>query len=250
MRLHRRPPPAPALAARAASLAALLLFVYAALHDTSADRASRKLRRAGPGGGGLGGGADWFCHGAPCPAFNVTATAPGYETRAYESTTWAVATVNASTPELAAARGLVPLYQYAAGGNERRAPVLTGTPVTLTFHATPDYAATTNVYDVAIYLPPQPDGQPLPPPVPEVDVAIVTLPARTLYVNQFGGFAHGSVALNNAARTALALEQAGAPFDAGGDFALALYDGPRRLLARHNEVWLFGSTTRSVEVAA
>lgn len=256
MRPH---PPSPrrayALATRAASLAALLLFAYAAMHDTRADRASRASRRAGPGGGapGTGGGDQWFCHGAACPGYAVTASTPAYETRLYEPAAYAVATVNASTPELAAARGLVPLYQYAAGGNDARAPVLTGTPVTVTFHAAPDYASTSGVYEVAIYLPPQPDGKPAPAPVPEVDVAVVASPARTVYVNQFGGFAHGSVAMANAARMALALTQAGAPFDAGGDFALALYDGPRRLLARHNEVWLYGpavNETRAVELAA
>jgi hypothetical protein len=35
--------------------------------------------------------------------------------------------------------------------------------------------------------------------------AIVASPARTVYVNQFGGFAHGSVAMANAARMALAM---------------------------------------------
>lgn len=255
------------LAARALSLGALGLFAFAAIKDTADERSARTVANAAStppmrlkGGASLAprsGEPAWFCHGGPCPAFTVVATTPLYEERAYEASTWVTTSVNASTAEVAAARGIVPLLQYTAGANERHAPLLSGPPSVLTFHANADYTRTDGTFDVSLYLPDQPDGLPLPAPSPDVDVTITHTPSRTIYVYQFGGWARGSVAMSNAARLALALTQDGRPFEGGGAFGLALYDGPRRFVARHNECWLFGtpdnstaSVTGGVELAA
>lgn len=247
------------LAARALSLAALGLFAYAAIRDTADERAASKTTLKGAAslkaGTTLKGAASlkgdepaWFCHGAPCPPYDLVASTPQYETRLYGAATWARTTVNASSAEVAVARGLVPLLQYTAGANERRAPLLSGPPTALTFYANADYTRANGTFDVALYLPPQPDGAPLPAPSPDVPVEIVETPPRPIYVYQFGGFARGSVALANAARLALALAQDGRAVDASGAFGLALYDGPRRWVGRHNEVWLEAAANATAAV--
>ena len=248
------------LAARALSLGALALFSFAAIKDTADERTARKVANAvsSPpmrlkGAASLAPRSDepaWFCHGGLCPPFKVLASEKSYEVRAYEASTWVMTSVNASTAEVAAARGIVPLLQYTAGANERHAPLLSGPPSVLTFHANADYTRTDGTFDVALYLPDQPDGLPLPAPSPDVDVTIAHRPPRTVYVYQFGGWARGSVAMSNAARLALALTQDGRPFEAGGSFGLALYDGPRRFVARHNEVWLQATPAGAPNAAA
>jgi len=88
------------------------------------------------------------------------------------------------------------------------------------------------------------------PPTPkDREVKLVDAPGVTVYVKVFGGFATGGQILKEAGALRQDLIQDDISFKDGA-FAFAAYDGPQKLINRHNEVWITASKTNCAHASS
>ena len=248
----------PALLAKLLSLAALSIFLSAAVHDSAKSSNNLKVLKSAAASSKTPFVPPWFCHERPCPAFDVLASPSpdSYSVRRYrgdpQRRTWVrVSNLNVSTYEAAYAAGGLAIAAYTRGDNAegRRLTSLAGAPTLVSFSTDDDFSSAEDSYSVSMFLATElgPDGTTVvPPPQPSNSSSAegegrmtieVETGEKTIYVVQFGGFATGRASLGNAARLALALERDGLPY-VKRRMELAIYDPPTRFAQRHNEVWL------------
>ncbi len=73
----------------------------------------------------------------------------------------------------------------------------------------------------------------------DANIKVFSTGEKSAYVKSFGGFATESSILSTAKSLSEELKADG--IETSTTFFFALYDGPQRLINRHNEVWLAGS---------
>ncbi|KAL3159842.1 hypothetical protein ABBQ38_010245 [Trebouxia sp. C0009 RCD-2024] len=183
-----------------------------------------------------------FCHGLECPPFKLLKNTSQYQLREYEGAKFVGTTVEGSNFEAAITKGFTRLFRYISGNNVDNAKISMTAPVITFIKPSEDFKSADKNYTVAFYLPQQFQGD---APKPKDDsVNIVDAPGVTVYVKVFGGFGTGGSVLKEADILRQDLMQDKISFKDGA-FAYAAYDGPQKLINRHNEVWLTAADTNN-----
>lgn len=184
-----------------------------------------------------------FCHGLECPPFKLLKNTSQYQLREYDGAKFVGTTVEGSNFEAAITKGFTRLFRYISGNNVDNAKISMTAPVITFIKPSKDFKTAEKNYTVAFYLPQQFQGD-APEPKDE-EVKIVDAPGATVYVKVFGGFGTGGSVLKEAETLRQDLMQDKISFKDGA-FGYAVYDGPQKLINRHNEVWLTATDSSSL----
>lgn len=184
-----------------------------------------------------------FCHGLECPPFKLLKNTSQYQVREYEGAKFVGTTIEGSVFEAAITKGFTKLFRYISGNNVDNKKISMTTPVITFVRPDEDFKSAEKNYTVAFYLPAQFQGNP--PEPKDEEINIVDAPGVTVYVKVFGGFGTGSSVLKEAAELRQDLEQDDESFKDAA-FAYATYDGPQKLINRHNEVWITAADSNSI----
>lgn len=162
--------------------------------------------------------------------------ADDYQERHYKPATWISLNTTSTTLEVGIVKATTAFSRYAKGKNEQEVKFNLTTPLVTLLATTGEggYDVSKNMTH-AMYLPR--DLQEKPPTPTSDDLFLVEVPARTVFVREFGGFATEGTFKKQHAKLRDALVAANEEFvDCG--FVAAVYDMPSVLTNRHNEVWL------------
>jgi len=182
--------------------------------------------------------APWFCHDLNCPQFTQT-TNGGLEIRAYGDNLWSSTIVNGTSLDDAMTTGFNRLFDYISGANEAKQKIDMTAPVLVktTPGAGPNCASS---FKVSFFVPFALQTPPATPPKPtSSDVFIESIPAMTVAVAEFSGFAQQKTIIAKAAEEEALVNNSTVVVKADGEaWWYAGYDPPFRLTNRHNEVFI------------
>ena len=174
-----------------------------------------------------------FCHDLDCPKYKVVASKNAYETRKYDPSKWVGTTIPSMNYTYAVNEGFKRLFQYIEGKNQDKIKIPMASPVATKIVPGQGPACDSN-FTVLFFVPFAYQRNTPIPTNPEL--AIVDLPAITVYVAQFGGYETDDKLLEYATKLATALDNDKMPYVKDYYFT-AGYDPPYRFIGRHNEVW-------------
>ncbi|KAK6489888.1 heme-binding protein 2-like [Huso huso] len=172
----------------------------------------------------------WFCHNLDCPKYSLVKYET-FEVRSYEASHWMTTEVEGKYMN-AVSKGFMRLFRYIQGDNEAGQKIPMTAPVAVVVYPTAEGTGMTNNHSVSFFVPPASD----PPKPKDARIHTLSVPAGTLYVRSFGGFAMGTTNVDQAKALADDLKAEGLSFDEKS-FVAAGYDPPFRPFNRHNEVW-------------
>ncbi|MGH0155097.1 UNVERIFIED_CONTAM: hypothetical protein FKN15_038774 [Acipenser sinensis] len=154
-----------------------------------------------------------------------------FEVRSYEASHWMTTEVEGKYMN-AVSKGFMRLFRYIQGDNEAGQKIPMTAPVAVVVYPTAEGTGMTNNHSISFFVPPASD----PPKPKDARIHTLSVPAGTLYVRSFGGFAMGTTNVDQAKALADDLKAEGLSFDEKS-FVAAGYDPPFRPFNRHNEVW-------------
>lgn len=173
----------------------------------------------------------WFCHNLDCPKYSLVKKYETFEVRSYEASHWMTTEVEGKYMN-AVSKGFMRLFRYIQGDNEAGQKIPMTAPVAVVVYPTAEGTGMTNNHSISFFVPPASD----PPKPKDARIHTLSVPAGTLYVRSFGGFAMGTTNVDQAKALADDLKAEGLSFDEKS-FVAAGYDPPFRPFNRHNEVW-------------
>ncbi|RXN01426.1 D-tyrosyl-tRNA(Tyr) deacylase 1 [Acipenser ruthenus] len=155
-----------------------------------------------------------------------------FEVRSYEASRWMTTEVEGRYMN-AVSKGFMRLFRYIQGDNEAGQNIPMTAPVAVAVYPTADSTGMGKSHSVSFFIPPAID----PPKPKDARIHTLNVPAGTVYVRSFGGFAMGTTDVDQAKVLADDLKTEGLSFDETS-FVAAGYDPPFRPINRHNEVWV------------
>ena len=178
--------------------------------------------------------AQSFCHHLNCPPFTVTETDGSDELRKYPLTWWVSTNVSSFDFNEATSTGFNRLFDYISGANSKSANIPMTTPVTTqVFPGAGPFCASTFV--VSFFLPNQFQADGSAPLPTDPTVYISSIPARTLAVESFKGYANWDLIKTQATDLISWMSSQSLPFSP--ILTVAQYNSPFDIIDRHNEVW-------------
>merc|ERR1719361_1728675 len=190
--------------------------------------------------------APWFCHGLDCPKFTenrVKHNGVSLTLREYPEALWASTKVKDSDFNKAESTGFNRLFNYINGqkNNANHTAINMTCPVTNVITPSTGPVCGTD-FTISFFVPfiyQTPQG----PPAPTKDshVFLDKISKKRFAVQQFGGFAQEKDVLKEAEKLYASLQAYGlkekTDFEANS-YIVSGYDDPRRVLNRHNEIWV------------
>ncbi|KAK6177130.1 hypothetical protein SNE40_015296 [Patella caerulea] len=179
-----------------------------------------------------------FCNDLDCPSYTVLEDVPDkYQKRRYEASNWVTTQILDMDYDLAQSKMFRMLFLYISGNNTRGEKIAMTSPVITRLIPGPGPACESN-FTMSFYI----SNTVTNPPAPtDPKVKLTQLPAMDAYVRSFPGFATSSLWVTEA--TQLAQDLAGKSFNSAY-FYTAGYDGPFRVVNRHNEVWFLAENAK------
>ncbi|XP_060782038.1 heme-binding protein soul2 [Neoarius graeffei] len=170
--------------------------------------------------------APGFCHDYDCPVYTLVKAYESFEERSYAASRWITTDVE-STKEDSIRGGIWKLYEFMQGENEEGRKITMTRPVLVSVKNQGNVSI--SLFISADVVLPQPNDK---------TIKNKNMPAATVYVREFDGFASETDALENMETLKADLQAAGKPFD-DTRFEAVGYDGPFVLINRHNEIWIY-----------
>ncbi|KXZ54515.1 hypothetical protein GPECTOR_4g580 [Gonium pectorale] len=241
---------------RAAIIAAAALIAVVAAGPCLAGRIDRAGTEASGAREGKAGGLSWnppsFCRNKDCPEFTIIQTRDDVELRRYKPAHWITTNVSNAKWGDAYDEGYKRLQKYVSGDNVNGTRMEQTNPsFTLLYVADAKARTLQSTYTIEYFVPHE--LQDAPPAPTAQDVGLLRVEEQDVWVLSFGGFATEDVVVQRGFDFITNLTGDG--IDVHTEFiGLALYDQPARLVARHNEIWLWAkqpapSTSTSASVS-
>ncbi|KAJ1153207.1 hypothetical protein NDU88_005968 [Pleurodeles waltl] len=172
-----------------------------------------------------------FCRSSDCPKYELVKKYDTFEERNYEFSRWVSTQVEGKSYSHAIVEGFWRLYHYIDGKNTAGMKIPMTVPVLSRVNPVGERFAS-NI-TMSFFVPFAVD---VPPTPVNPEVYLSTLPAQTVYVKSFGGYAFKSDFVEKAEKLSEELNTLGKSFK-HDFFMTAGYDAPFMLFNRHNEVW-------------
>ncbi|XP_050413705.1 heme-binding protein 2 [Patella vulgata] len=179
-----------------------------------------------------------FCNDLDCPAYTVLEDVQGkYQKRRYQASNWVTTQLLDMDYQVAQSTMFRKLFLYISGNNTRGEKIAMTSPVITRLIPGPGPACESN-FTMSFYI----SNTVANPPTPtDTTVKLTQLPALVAYVRSFPGFATSDLWVQEA--TQLAQDLNGKSFNSAY-FYTAGYDGPFRVVNRHNEVWFLAENAK------
>ncbi|MEW5305383.1 MAG: hypothetical protein WDW36_007925 [Sanguina aurantia] len=175
-----------------------------------------------------------FYNGKEGPEFRLEVSGESYDERVYMAATWAATKVTDTKLDKAFKEGSSRLDNFRKGGNENGTKWDATVPTFVLLNRAPTGRAFESDFVVHTFVPK--DLQEVVPKPDAEEVEVKELPEQKIYVKTFGGYAFEDAVLDQTFDFLDELKEAGVSVDSL-KVAFAQYDGPLKVLGRHNEIW-------------
>lgn len=184
---------------------------------------------------------DWtppeFCRGLDCPKFEVVQSISELELRKYEPGKWITTNVSGKAWSDASSEGYKTLDDYRGGNNKEKTKVQETVPYfTLFYPVGGEDKKVKDYYTIEYFVPHELQERP-PSPTSE-SVNWVNVDEQNVWIQTFGGYASEEDIINRAFDLSAQLKQQGHKVE-DQYFGFAQYDPAIKVIARHNEIWVF-----------
>ncbi|KAM3931929.1 heme-binding protein 2-like [Leptodactylus fuscus] len=171
-----------------------------------------------------------FCRTRDCPRYQLVKQYDNFELRQYEETRWVTTPVNQDIIGIGMAKSFWRLFYYINGTNAEEQTMNMTVPVVMHM---PLKEQSAEKFTMSFFVPHELENPPKPS---DPAVYLETLPASSVYVKSFGGYAIHATFVKQAKALAEELRSLGLEFD-DTYFVRVGYNAPFELFDRHNEVW-------------
>ncbi|XP_013389351.1 heme-binding protein 2-like [Lingula anatina] len=172
-----------------------------------------------------------FCNGLDCPTFTVLKTTKEYSIRQYDVSKWVGTSEYSMDWSNSTTTMFWRLFRYISGQNQPKTKVAMTAPV-LTKIVPGQGPACESNFTMHFFIPATETNPPQPT---DPKVSLSTLKSMKVYVRAFGGFPKEEIWTSEAQKLAQAINDNSLFYS---DFWFtAGYDGPSKIINRHNEVW-------------